>query len=102
MGGPAARLLRTDLIGTNLENLKVQHSYTLAEKEILETHSMANTVPAIGIEPAELTWIRMLVLLLRHSDPVVPELTRHALLYLEVAAARSDAASEDRDIPAVN
>ena len=63
---------------------------------------MANTVPAIGIEPAELTWIRMLVLLLRHSDPVVPELTRQALLYLEATAARSDPSSEDPGIPAAN
>ena len=48
---------------------------------------MAQTVPVIGIEPAELNWIRMLVLLLRHPDPVVPELTRQALLYLEASAA---------------
>ena len=48
---------------------------------------MAQTVPVIGIEPAELDWIRMLVLLLRHPDPVVPELTRQALLYLEASAA---------------
>jgi hypothetical protein len=47
---------------------------------------MAQTVPVIGIEPAELHWIRMLVLLLRHPDPVVPELTRQALLYLEASA----------------
>ena len=50
---------------------------------------MANTVPVIGIEPDELAWIRMLVLLLRHPDPVVPELSRQALRYLEAVAARS-------------
>ena len=50
---------------------------------------MAQTVPVIGIEPAELHWIRMLVLLLRHPDPVVPELTRQALLYLESAASKT-------------
>jgi hypothetical protein len=50
---------------------------------------MAQTIPVLGIEPAELKWIRMLVLLLRHPDPVVPELTRQALLYLEAAAARN-------------
>ena len=49
---------------------------------------MANTVPVIGIEPAELAWIRTLVTLLRHPDPVVPELTRQALHYLEGAASR--------------
>jgi hypothetical protein len=51
---------------------------------------MSQTVPVIGIEPAELTWIRMLVLLLRHPDPVVPELTRQALLYLEAAALKAN------------
>jgi hypothetical protein len=50
---------------------------------------MANTVPVIGIDPTELAWIRMLVQLLRHPDPVVPELTRQALLYLEGAASSS-------------
>jgi len=44
--------------------------------------SMAKTVPMIGIDPGELRWIRMLVQLLRHSDPSVPELARQALLYL--------------------
>jgi hypothetical protein len=63
---------------------------------------MATTVPIIGIEPAELTWIRMLVFLLRHPDPMVPELTRQALLYLETVAARSDTSREDPDLPAVN
>ena len=62
-----------------------------------ETLPMANTVPVIGIEPDELAWIRMLVLLLRHPDPVVPELTRQALRYLEAAAARSGDAPWDRD-----
>ena len=51
---------------------------------------MAQTVTVIGIEPAELNWIRMLVLLLRHPDPVVPELTRQALHYLEATASRAE------------
>ena len=58
---------------------------------------MANTVPVIGIEPAELAWIRMLVLLLRHPDPIVPELTREALRYLEAAASRSGVSTVDGD-----
>jgi hypothetical protein len=58
---------------------------------------MANTVPVIGIEPAELAWIRMLVLLLRHPDPIVPELTREALRYLEAAASRSGVSRSDED-----
>ena len=56
---------------------------------------MANTVPVIGIDPAELVWIRMLVLLLRHPDPVVAELTREALRYLESAASRSGVSRAD-------
>jgi hypothetical protein len=59
---------------------------------------MANTVPVIGIEPAELAWIRMLVLLLRHPDPIVPELTREALRYLEAAASRSGVSRTDGDV----
>ena len=58
---------------------------------------MANTVPMIGIDPDELAWIRMLVLLLRHPDPVVPELTRQTLRYLEAAASRSGVFPTDRD-----
>ena len=50
---------------------------------------MTNTVTVIGIDPTELAWIRMLTVLLRHPDPIVPELTRQALRYLEAAAARS-------------
>jgi len=42
---------------------------------------MAQTV-LIGIEPRELPWLRVLVALLRHPDPVVPELARQALVYL--------------------
>jgi hypothetical protein len=43
---------------------------------------MAKTVSMVGIDPAELEWVRMLLLLLRHPDPMVPELTRQAVLYL--------------------
>jgi hypothetical protein len=51
----------------------------------------------IGIDPAELAWIRMLVGLLRHPDPAVPELTRQALGYLEAAVARSGVSAPDRE-----
>ena len=61
---------------------------------------MAHTVPMIGIDPAELAWLRMLVRLLRHPDPVVPELTRQALCYLESAASRSGGSSTDREAAA--
>ena len=61
---------------------------------------MAHTVPMIGIDPAELAWLRMLVRLLRHPDPVVPELTRQALCYLEDAASRSGVSSSERELAA--
>ena len=57
---------------------------------------MSNTVPVNGIDPAELAWIRMLVGLLRHPDPVVPELARQALRYLEAAASSSGVSPSDR------
>jgi hypothetical protein len=57
---------------------------------------MSNTVPVIGIDPEELVWIRTLVWLLRHPDPVVPELVRQALLYLETAACGGTVSASDR------
>jgi hypothetical protein len=42
----------------------------------------------IGVEPAELPWLRTLIQLLRHPDPAVPELTRQALIYLQTAASQ--------------
>ncbi len=51
---------------------------------------MAKTVPVIGVETAELRWLRMLIALLRHPDPSVPELARQALLYLTEAAGRRE------------
>jgi hypothetical protein len=50
---------------------------------------MASTVPIIGIQPDELPWMRLLVTLLRHPDPVVPELAHQALLYLQNASQSS-------------
>ena len=49
---------------------------------------MAKTVPVIGIDPSELGWIRLLVFLLRHPDPIVPELARQALRHVEEVAAK--------------
>jgi hypothetical protein len=48
---------------------------------------MANFIPMIGLDPAELVSVRTLVYLLRHPDPVVPELTLQALSYLEASAS---------------
>ena len=58
---------------------------------------MDPSVPMIGLHPEELPWIRLLVALLRHPDPTVPELARQALLYLSRAAeAKTSAQSETR------
>ncbi len=54
---------------------------------------MPKTVPLIGVEPHELRWLRLLLYLMRHPDPSVPELARQALLYLSEAAGQ---ASEPR------
>jgi hypothetical protein len=72
-------------------------SQTMAEEVVERLLQMANTVPVIGIDPAELAWIRMLVLLLRHPDPIVPELTRQALRYVEAVAFRSGVSPSGRD-----
>ena len=46
---------------------------------------MSQKVSVIGLDSHELQWIRMLVALLRHPDPLVPELACQALLYLSRA-----------------
>ena len=59
---------------------------------------MAKTVSVIGIDPGELVWVRTLLLLIRHPDPLIAEMTRQALLYLERNAhdeARTRATSSD-------
>ncbi len=50
---------------------------------------MPKTVPLIGVEPHELRRLRLLLYLMRHPDPSVPELARQALLYLSDAAGQS-------------
>ncbi|HUB82589.1 MAG TPA: hypothetical protein VMB03_27515 [Bryobacteraceae bacterium] len=44
---------------------------------------MAKTVAVIGIDPGELVWVRTLLLLMRHPDSLIAEMTKQALLYLE-------------------
>jgi hypothetical protein len=51
---------------------------------------MAKSVYVAGIDAAELPWLRMLLHLLRHPDPGMPELARQALLYLTEAAQKRD------------
>ncbi|MEI9972855.1 MAG: hypothetical protein WDO73_12805 [Ignavibacteriota bacterium] len=43
---------------------------------------MANTVAMIGIDLEELVWLRTLIFLLRHPDPVNSEMAQQALQYL--------------------
>jgi hypothetical protein len=56
---------------------------------------MTKTVSMIGLETAEIRWIRSLVSLLRHPDPSVPELARQALMYLTDAAGKRATASSE-------
>ncbi len=58
---------------------------------------MANFIPMIGLDPAELVSVRTLVYLLRHPDPVVPELTLQALSYLEARASVGGIDLQNRD-----
>jgi len=44
----------------------------------------------IGLEPPEVPWLRLVIGLLRHPDPVVGEVSRQALRYLEDVAARAN------------
>lgn len=53
---------------------------------------MAQNVSLIGIQAEELGWLRLLVSLLRHPDPNVPELARQALLYVVGTAGRGTSA----------
>jgi hypothetical protein len=47
---------------------------------------MAKTVSVIGIDPSELGCVRSVLSMLRHPDPLIPEMVRQALLYLEKSA----------------
>lgn len=48
----------------------------------------------IGLQPQELDWVRLLVKLLRHSDPLPAELARQALRYVDQIAESGAAQSE--------
>jgi hypothetical protein len=60
---------------------------------------MAKTVPIIGVDPDELRWMRLLVSLLRHPDPYIPELARQALLYVTEAARKCSIPPSDSSSP---
>jgi hypothetical protein len=40
----------------------------------------------IGLRPDEIEWVRLLVKLLRHADPLRPELARQALAYVQTVS----------------
>jgi hypothetical protein len=48
---------------------------------------MANQVGLIGLRPEELDSLKSLLQLLRHPDPVVVELSRQALAYLQAVGS---------------
>lgn len=48
--------------------------------------AVRHTVPVIGVDPTEVPYVRALISLLRHPDPSVPQLARHALEYLSNTA----------------
>ena len=48
-----------------------------------------DNVGMIGMRPQEVEWVRLVIALLRHDDPVVGELAREALRYLTGVAARA-------------
>jgi hypothetical protein len=46
----------------------------------------ASQCSVIGLEPQEIEWVRLLVDLLRHPDPLPAELARQALEYVRQVA----------------
>jgi hypothetical protein len=65
--------------------LPPQKAAVSAEKN-LGGVALSKPVSVIGIEPDELRWVKILVSLLRHPNPGMPELARQALQYLVQAA----------------
>ena len=57
--------------------------------------SAVKSVSFIGIDPAELPWLRMLVFLLRHPDPLVSEMAQHSVLYLTRNASRQSGRGDE-------
>ena len=56
-----------------------------------------NQIGIAGIDPEELSCVRKLLRLLRHTDPVVAQLAREALRYLEDVEQRESGAAEKAD-----
>jgi hypothetical protein len=56
---------------------------------------LSKPLSVIGIEADELRWIKILVSLLRHPNPGIPELARQALQYLAQAASQRTPQTQD-------
>jgi hypothetical protein len=67
--------------------LPPQNPAVSAEKK-LGGIALSKPLSVIGIEADELRWIKILVSLLRHPNPGIPELARQALQYLAQAASQ--------------
>ncbi len=50
----------------------------------------------IGLHADEIEWVRLLVSLLRHADPLAPELARQALEYVQTVAEAARPANDLR------
>jgi hypothetical protein len=53
----------------------------------------------IGLQPEELECVRAFVQLLRHPDPVVGELARQALAYVEILGSQSGNKPPSKTLP---
>jgi hypothetical protein len=62
---------------------------------------MAKSVSMIGIDQTELSWLRMLLFLLRHPDPLISEMVQQALIYLAKNAHNPAEPRAARPEPAV-
>ena len=56
---------------------------------------MAKHVAMIGLSAEEVKWLKLLVQALRHKDPVVVELSKQAIAYLQIVADRPEASHLD-------
>jgi len=60
---------------------------------------VANTVDMIGLQADELPWVRLLIGLLRHPEPLIPQLAHEALLYCQQAAGRTGLPKPSSTVP---
>ena len=79
-------------------NRRFSRRFRNAVRKEVRGDAVAKTVSLIGIEASELKMIRMLINLLRHCDPNIPELANQALVYLtDTADKRTLGQNQTRD-----